>query len=155
PLALTFAALAPRPAIAVPAWRLVLAAGPGATRIARLAPPRVSLPQLGEEEVVIEAGDITRDHGPIVATGGVTLTQGPSRPTADRVTADPDLGEVVAEGNVVFTEPGRTVRGARLIYNTDTRRVRATSAETVVQGVILRARDLDATAAKATVQRAI
>jgi lipopolysaccharide export system protein LptA len=154
-LALTCAALTPRPAVAVPAWRIVLAADPGGTRIVRLAPPRVSLPQLGEEEVVIEAGDITRDQGPIVATGGVTVTQGTSRLTADRVTADPDVGEVVAEGSVVFTEPGRTVRGARIIYNTDTRRVRATAAETVVQGVILRAHDLDATAAKATVQLAI
>src|SRR5207249_1797570 len=51
-------------------------------------------------------------------------------------------GDVVADGDVVYTEPGRTVRAQRLDYNIDTRQVRGEQTETVNQGVILRAREV-------------
>src|SRR5205814_3647879 len=54
------------------------------------------------------------------------------------------------EGDVVYTEPGRTVRGQQLTYNTDTGRIRAIRIQTVVQGVIVRAQSVDATRAKYT-----
>jgi lipopolysaccharide export system protein LptA len=146
-------ALAARPAAALPAWHLIVDTPAGGMVITRLAPPRVTMPGLGEGEVNIKAGKITQpeQNGPILATGGVTITQGPARLTAEKATANPDTGDVEAEGSVVFTEPGRTVRGERLTYNTDTRQVHAETAETVVNGVIVRARDINANELRYTI----
>jgi hypothetical protein len=121
--------------------------------IARLAPPRVTLPALGEGEVRMEVdpgGRLYQEGTKRIATGGVTVIQGNTRLTADNMTYDVDTGDVVAEGNVVFTEPGYTVRGERITYNTGTRQVHAESAETVVNGVIIRARAIDADPSKYT-----
>lgn len=139
-------ALSARPAAALPAWQFALSPAdtqPRCTCGAALSPV---LPELEDAPITIEAGgEITqeREDGPVVARGGVTLTQGTVRLTAEQLTADPESGEVTAEGDVVFTDPERTVRGRTLSYNAYTRRVRATDVETVVQGVIVRARTVD------------
>jgi hypothetical protein len=140
------ALLAARPAAARPDLYFVLAPA-GTPPGARLASPSVSLSNLGEGPVVIEAPTITREEtgGRTVASGGAILTQGPARMTADTLTYDPDTRDVVAEGDVVYTDPERTARGQRLAYNVDARRVRATEVVTVVRGVIVRARNVDAT----------
>src|SRR6266536_194752 len=94
-LLLTVPALTPRPAEALPQWRLVLLDRGAGTQIASLAPPRVTMPSLGEGPVIIEAPELSREpaNGPIMARGGVTLTQGDARLTAEQLTADPDTGE--------------------------------------------------------------
>ena len=153
-LLLAAAALAPRPAAALPAWHIILASPEAGMLIARIAPPRVTMPELGEGEVKIAAGQISQQNGLYVASGGVTITQGSARLSAEKATADPDTGQVVAEGSVVFTEPGRTVRGERLVYNTDTRQVRAETAQTVVKGVIVRAREIRADPTRYTIRDA-
>jgi hypothetical protein len=150
-------ALSPRPAAALPTWHFVLtAADPEGQRVS-LAPPSLVLPDLEDAPINIEArGEIVqeREDGPVVASGGVTLTQGNVRLTAEQLTADPNTGDVTAEGDVVFTDPERTVRGRTLSYNAYSRRVRATDVETVVQGVIIRAQSIDAVSTRYTVGRA-
>jgi hypothetical protein len=155
-LPLLFLALLPRAATALPAWQFVLAdleSPPGCTC---LAPPSLPLPGLEEAPISITAREIVRERedGPVVARGGVTLTQGAVRLTAEQLSADPDSGDVTAEGDVVFTDPDRTVRGRTLSYNAYTRRVRASDVETVVQGVIVRARTVDVVSTRYAVGRA-
>src|SRR5437870_2992006 len=135
--------LAPRPGYPQGA-----APPPQTWTITRNAPATASArpitPRFGEGEVLLEAGG--KIEGTVgeqmVATGGVTLTQEMARLTAEKMTLDQRSGEVVAEGDVVYTEPGRTVRAQRLVYNIDTRRVQGEGAETVNQGVILRGREI-------------
>src|SRR5437016_5178889 len=68
-------------------------------------------PRFGEGEVILQAPKIEGTVGEqMVATGGVTLTQEMARLTAEKMTLDQRSGEVVAERDVVYTEPGRTVR---------------------------------------------
>jgi hypothetical protein len=142
------------PAAALPAWHLILDTPAAGMVVTRLAPPRVTMPELGEGEVdivVSPGGQLLKQNGIYVGSGGITITQGAARMTAEKATADPDTGQIVAEGNVVFTEPGRTVRGERIVYNTDTHQVRAEAAETVVNGVIVRARDINANELRYTI----
>src|SRR5262249_51589703 len=141
--ALCVVAMMPRRAEALPAWQFVSTPQSPEIQLVRLAPPRVTMPTIGQEDVIVEARDIQYQGNVYVAKREVTLTRGALRLTADQVTADSGTGEVVAEGRVVFTQPGQTVRTDRLTYNTDTKRVRAAAAETVVNGVIVRARDID------------
>lgn len=153
-LLIAAAVLAPRSAAALPAWNLIVDGPEAGIAISRLAPPRVTMPELGEGEVNIEVGpggQLSQQNGLYVGSGGVTITQGVARLTAEKLTADPDTGEVVAEGSVVFTAPGHTVRGERIDYNTDTRQVHAEAAETVVNGVIVRGRAIDASESRYTV----
>src|SRR4051794_25177731 len=87
-LLLTAPALAPRPAAALPQWRLVLLDRGAGTQLAALAPPRMTLPNLGEGPVIIEAPELSQEraNSPILARGGVTLTQGDARLTAEQLT---------------------------------------------------------------------
>src|SRR2546430_535123 len=103
--------LAPRPGYpqgAAPppqTWRITRNAPAAGTVSARPITPR-----FGEGEVLLEGGKIEGTVGEqMVATGGVTLTQEMARLTAEKMTVDQRSGEVVAEGDVVYTEPGRTV----------------------------------------------
>ena len=52
-LLLAAAALAPRPAAALPAWHIILASPEAGMPIAGITPPRVTMPELGEGEVNI------------------------------------------------------------------------------------------------------
>ncbi len=156
-LLLAGAVLAPPAAAAPPVLPPVGSTSTAGLLMTRLAAPRMTLPALGEGEVRIEVdpgGQISQQDSLIAATGGVTVTQGEIRLTAEKLTYNPDTGVVLAEGNVVFTEPGRTVRGERIVYDIDTRQVRAETAVTVVNGVIVRARTMSADPTKYTVSSA-
>jgi lipopolysaccharide export system protein LptA len=146
-LGLGVSVMFPVSARALPAWNLVYTSNDPGVQFVRLAPPRVTLPTTGDEPVTILAKQYRTEGDNYIATGEVTLTQGTLRLSADRLTANKDTGQIDAEGNVVLTQPGRTVRGQQLSYNTDTQRIHGTAAETVVNGVIVRARTLDGTAA--------
>ena len=72
-----------------------------------------------EAPVDIQADNFSAAReGWVTATGNVTVRQGDTQITADRIRVNKDTGDIVAEGNVILIRQGQAAtRTDRLVYN--------------------------------------
>jgi lipopolysaccharide export system protein LptA len=122
--------------------------GPGGEGAPPTAPSDPSAPQ----EIIIDAEHLEHDSDEerVEARGNVRVYFGQDTLAADRATADLKTGDLLAEGSVTLTRGTEVIQGERVLYNWETRAGKAVDARTTVRNVMVRARELNATPARAT-----
>lgn len=150
--------------LAAPAGGVAAAQGTAPPPVAPTSPapaPSPSAPSAPARPfgpVVLEAEEISYDAlaNVVTARGRVRVTHPAFRLAAESLRLDLQAQVLLAEGRVQLVDAaGREVRGERIVYRLAEETAALDGAETIVDGVYVRAGRIDVTAQRLTVQEAL